>query len=229
MRETTVWIAINGVRRVMLSCSPHQRDALALGHLLADAWIDQADDVLALTLADGPGGACGVEAQIDAARVDVAVAERRHQLQHGCGLRHVLDCDPPPAPPEVRPAPPPDVSHLFRPLFAASAGVAREGGIHAAALSDGTTLVHVATDVARHSAVDRAIGLALTGSAPLAEFGIVLTARISGAIALKCVHAGVGWVASRSLATTLAREIADAHGITLLERAARTTGDADTS
>ena len=93
--------------------------------------------------------------------------------------------------------------------------------MHAAALSDGVALLHTAYDVARHSAVDRAIGLGVKADAGLHELGLVLTARVSGAIALKCGRAGIGWVASRSVATTLAHEIADAYGITVIERAPR--------
>ncbi|MEX1182387.1 MAG: formate dehydrogenase accessory sulfurtransferase FdhD [Gemmatimonadota bacterium] len=225
MQETTVWISINGVRRVALSCSPHQRDALALGHLLAEGWIDDAAAVLALTPADGPADARGVEVQIEAARVDVALGERRHQTQHGCGLRHVLDCDPPPRRTDA-PAAPARVELLFRPLFAACVDAAPEGGIHAAALSDGADLTHVATDVARHCAVDRAIGLALATGTETERLGLVLTSRISGAIALKCARVGIRWIASRSIATTLAHEIAAAYGITIVERAARARDDA---
>ena len=40
--EQPVWIALNGVRRIVLSCSPHEPAALALGHLLAELqWMEK--------------------------------------------------------------------------------------------------------------------------------------------------------------------------------------------
>lgn len=226
MDEAPVRIVINGTHHIMLSCAPHARDALAAGYLLGEGWIDAMDDVLALTLADGPGGARGVEVRLDGDRVTAALALRRHRTEHGCGLRHVLDCEEPVLLPVVQPATPADLPLLFRALFAAADEASPEGGVHAAAISDGRDLLHIAVDVARHCAVDRALGLALLDGTALSSHGMVLTSRVSGAIALKCATAGVGWVASRSVATPLAREIAVASGVQLFERAARRGGAA---
>lgn len=226
MDEAPVRIVINDTHRVMLSCSPHARDALAVGHLLGEGWIDGPDDVFAVTLTDGPGGAYGVEVRIDADRVDAALAVRRHCTGHGCGLRHVLDCQEPVLLPAGEPTTPADLPLLFRALFAAADDASPEGGVHAAAVSNGRDLLHIAVDVARHCAVDRALGLALLNGNALDSSGIVMTSRVSGAIAQKCANAGIGWIASRSVATPLAHEIAAATGVQLHERAARRGGAA---
>jgi FdhD protein len=238
VRETSVWIAINGTRRVALSCSPHERDALALGHLVAEGWVRDTDEVLALELADGPSGATGVEARVPPAALDAALRAREHRLHHGCGLRHILDCDDAPSSPDTADAdshpaaavvlPAANFAMLFRALFAVADAASPEGGIHAAALSDGVSLRYTATDVARHCAVDRVLGHALRARAEPPRLGLLLTSRVSGAIAWKCVNARVAWIASRSVATSLARELAAARGIALIERAARrghATGD----
>jgi FdhD protein len=219
LRETSVWFAINGARRFTLACSAHELDALALGHLRAEGWIDSAADVIHLDVVDGPGGATGVALTIDAAREAAALQLREHRLHHGCGLRHELDCVAPPV--AATSAPAVAATALFRSLFTAADAASPAGGIHAAALSDGVNLLHTAHDVARHSAVDRAIGLGVRADAALDRLGLVLTARVSGAIALKCARAGMGWIASRSVATTLAHEIGAAFGVTIIERAPR--------
>jgi FdhD protein len=223
--EATVWIAINGVRRIVLTCAPTETAALALGHLLAEGWVEGAADVSALRTVAGPGGAHGVEVQIDSAQVLRAEALRRHRVEHGCGLRHVLDCGDPatvePAEPGPTPAP---LGDWFRALFAAADATAPDGGVHAAALADESGLQHVATDVARHCAVDRAIGLACLAGADPARYGLLSTSRISAAIAAKAVTARLRWVASRSVATPLAHEIAQAGGVRIIERAARRAG-----
>lgn len=222
LRETSIWLAINGTRRIMLTCSPHDREALALGHLLSEGWIDEAGDVLALALVAGPGDASGVDMTLDVTREHAALQLRDHRLQHGCGLRHEIDCERPAVAGKVMPAV--EAAALFRALFAAADKASPAGGVHAAALSDGAALARTACDVSRHSAVDRVIGLHVLDGAPLRGLGLVLTARVSGAIALKCARAGIGWVASRSIATTLAHEVADAFGVAIIERAARARG-----
>jgi formate dehydrogenase assembly factor FdhD len=65
------------------------------------------------------------------------------------------------------------------------------------------------------------LGLSLLAGDNPASYGLLLTSRVSGVIALKAVRAGVAWLASRSLATPLARELAAAAGVPLLEQAAR--------
>lgn len=220
--EQPIWIALNGVRRIVLSCSPHEPAALALGHLLGEGWIHNAADVHSLTVsADDEDARTGVSLEVDPEQLDAAELVRRHQTLHGCGLRHVLDCDPYGLSPVLPPAVPIDSVPLLRALFATSDDVAPDGGVHAAALSDGAALFAASIDVARHCAVDRTIGLGLATHDELTAFGLVSTARISGAMALKAIRARLGWISSRSIATTLARELADAYGLLLVERAGR--------
>jgi FdhD protein len=220
MDEAPVWIAINDVRRVLLTCSPVDLEALAVGHLLAERWIGAATQVRALRVVDGPGGAFGVEVEIPEDSAAAAAALHRHRLAHGCGLRHVLDCETPAARNPAPEQPPHALGDAFRALFAA-ADTAAAGGVHAAGFCgvDGD-LAAVAVDVARHCAVDRAIGRAARGDVSAAG-GLLTSSRISGAIALKAAQAGVPWVASRSIATPLAREIAAALGVRLVEQAVR--------
>jgi FdhD protein len=219
--EAPVWIAINDVRRVVLTCSPADPYALGLGHLLSEGWIDRADRIRSITVEAGPGGCRGVSVHIDPPAVAAAELLKQHQLAHGCGLRHFLDCVTMPRREAAEPATDVDLGAVFRSLFAAADTASPAGGVHAAALTDGTRLLHVAVDVARHCAVDRALGDALRCNTPIAEFGLVATSRISGAIALKAIRANVLWAASRSLATPLARELATAAGLTVHEQAAR--------
>jgi FdhD protein len=222
--ESTIWIAVNGARRILLSCSPADADALAVGHLLAEGWLRIPADVTALRTVPGPGGACGVEVEMAGALADRAEALRRHRLDHGCGLRHAIDCvDGGDGAAAVLPdaSPAADLAAAFRALFAAADAASPTGGVHAAALADDGGLRYVSVDVARHCAVDRAIGYACLAGAEPSRFGLLTTARLSGAIAAKAATARLRWVASRSVATPLARDIARAGGVPLLERAAR--------
>lgn len=219
--EAPVWIAVNGARRVVLTCSPAAPDALAIGHLLTEGWIRSVTDVRSIRVATGPGGSSGVDVDLDAALVADAEALRSHQLQHGCGLRHFVDCEPLTTRETAGAVTDLAFDVVFRALFAAADAASPGGGVHAAALSDGVTLQHCAIDVARHCAVDRSVGLACLAGVEPNRYGLVLTSRVSGAIALKAVRSRVLWLASRSVATPLAREIAAAGGVEIHENAAR--------
>lgn len=219
--ERPVWIALNGVRCAALSCSPHEPESLALGHLVSEGWIGTAADVSNMRTAEGPGGSTGVLADVDPSRVETMQLLQRHQTLHGCGVRHFLDCERGLLTPVAPAAGPVDAAALLRVLFADAEHAVPDGGLHAVAVSDGVTLTNVAYDVARHCAVDRAIGAAARERQDLTGLGLVSTARISGAMALKAVRSGASWIVGRSIATSLAREIAAHYELTLLERAGK--------
>jgi FdhD protein len=225
--EVPVLIRINGVPRIVLSCSPHRPDALALGHLLCEGWIDGPDTVQSLSIVTAAQGSPAVvDIRMEPALVDAGEAMRRHRIEHGCGLRHALDC----APGSLRRDRPTLTmdsaaqSSIFRALFAAATAASPGGGVHAAGLAVGGMLSYTATDVARHCAVDRVIGAAMQDGARLEDLVLVLTSRVSAAIALKAAHAGVAAIMSRSLATSLAHEIATAAYLPVQERGARQGG-----
>lgn len=217
--EAAIWIALNDVRCATLSCSPHEREALAVGHLLSEGWIDPRGTITGVEPADGPGGSIGVRVSATEARIEEVQRLRRHQLAHGCGARHFLDCDPDALPRADGAEAGIDAVALLRSLFAAVDEAVPGGGVHGVALSAGSDLVVTACDVARHCAVDRALGAGALAGVDLATVGLVSTARISAAMALKAARCRVGWIASRSIATTLASEIAARFGIVLIERA----------
>jgi len=108
---------------------------------------------------------------------------------------------------------------LFKAMFAAGQRYHETGGIHAAALTDGERLLAHAEDVGRHNAVDKVIGAVLLERRDPTGLGLLVTGRISAELAFKAVRAGLAWVATVSVPTTLAVAIASRAGVALVGRA----------
>ena len=119
-----------------------------------------------------------------------------------------------------RVAPPADLPEAFREMYARAHRYHETGGIHAAAVVSADGVIGFAEDVGRHNAVDKAIGQAARAGHDLSRAGLVTSARVSGEMARKAANAGLGWIASRSVPTTLALSIAGRAGVTIVARAA---------
>lgn len=109
---------------------------------------------------------------------------------------------------------------LFRRMYESATRYRDTGGVHAAALFDADEMVVHGEDVGRHNAVCRVIGRAQREERRLDRLGLVLSARVSGEIALITARAGLAWIASRSIPTTLAVRIAARARMPIIARAA---------
>lgn len=94
----------------------------------------------------------------------------------------------------------------------------KTGGLHAALLIDPEGEIKYAKeDVGRHNAVDKVIGQALMdGQLPLSDWTMVVSGRVGYEIVQKCVSAGVSAMVGVSAPTSLAIELADEFGLTLI-------------
>lgn len=90
------------------------------------------------------------------------------------------------------------------------------GGIHIVALLDGENVIAVSEDIGRHNALDRVIGFALRNNIDLAKTWVVVSGRISSEMVRKCLIANIPIIVSRGATTTLAVDIAQKNGLTVV-------------
>jgi FdhD protein len=114
--------------------------------------------------------------------------------------------------------PPSIIAALPERLRARQAVFDETGGLHAAGLFslDGV-LRDVAEDVGRHNAVDKIVGRMLMRDAlPLADSLLCVSGRTSFEIVQKAIVAGIPLVAAVSAPSSLAIDLAQAFGVTLI-------------
>jgi FdhD protein len=112
-----------------------------------------------------------------------------------------------------------DIVHtLPQALKTAQKAFARTGGIHAVGLFDETgRLLTVREDVGRHNALDKVIGAEfLAGALPLTRRIILVSGRASFELVQKAAEAGVPVLAAVGAPSSLAVQLAQSCGMTLL-------------
>lgn len=218
--ETPVWLEINRRPAVTWMCTPDQLEELVVGWLHGEGYIAEVGDLKSLRPCATD---LGFWVEIDAAKLAaVDQDDRRRVLASGCGAVSVALADPSTlarSAPRGEPPPAETMRTLFKALFQRGARYHETGGIHAAALVDGGALVTHAEDVGRHNAVDKVIGALLLERRSPAGLGLLVTGRISAELAFKAARAGVAWIATVSVPTTLAVTIAARAGVVLVGRA----------
>lgn len=215
--EAAVSLELNGRGVVHWLCTPQRLETLALGWLRGEGVIRGRDEVQELHVrADPPV----VRGEVDPR----ALARLPPERAPGGGRL--------PVPADVVPEPPRSAPHLettladaerLRALFAEMYGRAvlreRGGGVHTGAWVEDGRVVDVAEDVGKANVVDKLVGSSVQEGRPSSGALLLLSGRITATIAAKAWRSGVAAVASLSIPTTLARDLAARAGVTLVGRA----------
>jgi len=229
IREEPLLIEVEG-ERVLTMRTPGEDEALALGFLLGEGVIGSLEDVRELESVKASGDR--PEAAIDVVRVRLAdparakgssgLLARAHEIRASCGLcgrtsGEGLTKGLAPLKPGKPRVPRASLVSMVRDLSSRQERFKKTGGCHAAAIfSSRGDVLAFAEDVGRHNALDKAIGLAARGRVDFSSSVAVLSGRGGFELLLKSLRVGIAVVASVSAASSLAVEIADEAGATLV-------------
>jgi FdhD protein len=218
--ETPVWLEVNGESAVTWMCTPDQLPELVVGWLFGEGYIDARADLISLRPC---AKELGFWAEVPRDRYEtVEGTERRRVLASGCGAVTTILGSLSSVPRRATPPHIPDLAQtrrLFKELFAQGTLYQETGGIHAAALTDGASLLVHAEDIGRHNAVDKVLGAMIMAGRRPDDLMLLVTGRISGELAFKAARARLSVVATPSVPSSLAVEIAQAAGMALIGRA----------
>jgi FdhD protein len=227
--EEPLEIRIDGTALAVTMRTPGHDIDLALGFLLTEGIIRSAGEVSTAELCAGPDGGPNTYNVVDVSLTRSAagrsrVVARQFYVTSSCGVCGKASID------AVR-------TRTAHPIgsgeMAVAAGTlaampdalrgqqrvfAETGGLHAAALFDADGgLTAVREDVGRHNAVDKVIGDALRREAlPLHSSVLMVSGRASFELVQKALMAGIPMLAAVSAPSSLAVELAEEAGMTLV-------------
>jgi FdhD protein len=232
--EEPLGIRVDGTALTMTMRTPGDDVELAAGFLVGEAIVRGRDDLTAMKVCDGT--TCGHLDHSDdeignivdislAPGVEVTAAARRSFMTTSacgvCGKTSIDDiCVLPQAPlaADTTVFDPAAIASLPDRLREAQRVFSSTGGLHAAGLftSAGELLV-AREDVGRHNAVDKIVGWAvLQDKLPLAGCALLVSGRASFELVQKAVLAGIPLLAAVSAPSSLAAELAEEAGLTLV-------------
>jgi FdhD protein len=232
--EEPLGIRVDGAALTLTMRTPGEDVELAAGFLVGEAIVAERDDIAAMKVCDGT--TCGhLDHSPDEIGniVDVALAPgvavppgaRRSFMTTSacgvCGKTSVNDlCVLPRAPlaADVTVFEPAVIASLPDRLREAQRVFSSTGGLHAAGLFTAAGELLVAReDVGRHNAVDKIVGWALLNAKlPLTGCVLLVSGRASFELVQKAVLAGIPLLAAVSAPSSLAAELADEAGLTLI-------------
>lgn len=221
--EAPLELRLHGKPATVLLRTPGNDEELALGFLFHEGIIDRLDQVLALERPDEPG-----EPGDQVLLVNLSSECRNRGVERfffsnsacgACGKNSLGAL-------EVRGQPPRGqfqvdgqfLSQLLESMRHHQALFQRTGGVHGCGLFDtGGNLLALREDVGRHNALDKLTGHALLQKwLPLSERILALSGRVGYEMVQKAVVAGIPMIVAVGAPTSLAIEIADRFGITLV-------------
>ena len=219
--EAPVALVYNGRSHVVMMATPADLEDFAVGFSLAEGIVDDVDEIEDIAISEVDRGMRIAIAIPAAWAMRLDNQQRNLTGRTGCGLCGVTSIEQALRRlPRIADTPPIDASAIRAALAAlpAEQRINREtGAVHAAAFADRTgRLIAVREDVGRHNALDKLIGAIARADLSPAEGFLVVTSRCSSEMVQKAATAGFPLMVAISAPTSLAIDLAEDCGLTLV-------------
>jgi FdhD protein len=216
--EEPMEIRLDGTSLAVVMRTPGHDAELAFGFAITEGIVTTPD---AITDAEFLGEGRWNLVTADGITIDPAQFQRNFYSTSSCGVCGKASIDAiriTGAKPPDGPLVDPEVVHsLPEKLHEHQAAFHSTGGLHAAAALDPSgSIAVVREDVGRHNAVDKVVGHLARRSWPLPPLGLMVSGRISFEITQKAAVAGISLICGVSAASSLAVDLAEEFGMTVI-------------
>jgi FdhD protein len=220
--EAPVEFRLGGVPLAVLMRTPGHDEELGLGFAITEGIVLNPDEVAGVVPAGDPDDGDRWSLVLEeGVVVDPEQFRRNLYTTSSCGVCGKASIDAvrvaalqPPAGPRVTTE---TLFGLVDTMQAAQHSFAATGGIHGAALfSASGELLVLREDIGRHNAVDKVVGHASRLDWPIGERILLISGRVSFEMVQKAAVAGIPVVAAVSAASSLAVELAEELGLTVI-------------
>lgn len=219
--EVPVALEYNGTSHVVMLASPMHLEDFALGFSLTEGILSSPSELFSCELTTLEEG---IKVQIEIAQDKfIALDDKRRNLtgRTGCGL-----CGAETLQQAVREPPPVRSTAIFSAerIHAGMGAMQTQqhmqqssGATHAAAWLNAEGKIElVREDVGRHNALDKLIGALARANCDFSTGAVLITSRASYEMVQKAATVGIGLVAAISAPTSLAIQLAEKTGVTLI-------------
>ncbi|ATW24054.1 formate dehydrogenase accessory sulfurtransferase FdhD [Candidatus Formimonas warabiya] len=219
VREKALTIYVNTKELATIVCSPGQIRHMAVGFLCSEGILSEPQDLKSLRVDEEKGL---VYAEIEGyEKSDAGKAFLRRYITPCCGrgraafyyLADALLCKPVESDLKI---PAETVRILAKKLEENSHLFNKTGGVHSAALAEGSEMILFQEDVGRHNTLDKILGQCFLEKISLKDKIIVFSGRVSSEILLKTAKMGVPILLSRGAPTDLSLGLGKDLGITVI-------------
>lgn len=214
--EKAVSLTVNGEVWLSLMCTPIDLEALAVGFLYNEGFINAFDEVADVR-------PCKNLENIDIWLNQPVEKPRQWRRTSGCtgGVTSIHNDG------QGKPVlnggmiTPQKICSLVAQLFDAQDLYRKSGGVHTSALSDGDHILIVAEDIGRHNTLDKIAGKLLMQALHPARRILMTTGRISSEMLQKAGRINASILITRTSPSSLSISMANRLGITLIGYARR--------
>jgi FdhD protein len=214
-REVPLTISLNNEELVTLQCSPSDLPDLVRGFLVTAGLIKTAAEAGTITIDETRWSA---QVELVAVRVDKDWLFKR-VFTSCCGkgalYYNMVDVAHQGMITTNWSVTGDQIRNMMRAFQHKSEVFRRTGGVHSAALSDGSTILAFREDIGRHNAIDKVIGAWLLSGALYEDKFMLTSGRVSSEIMLKIQKCRIPIIASLNAPTDQAVKLAREMGITL--------------